>query len=200
MKALEYAKASVRQLHPRLRVLERRLQQQGVPVGRTLLHRQRHFDLRRRKRRSEDAGSREDTYHALWPVGPVGHPTELQLTVPILAFKFTKYPNAAKAFIAFMLEKDQFEKWLSGARGYLTQTLNAYNSAPVWTADPKNAVFAQASKRALPASGIGTPDEKAATAIADFLVVDMFANYCTGAKDAKSSIAETERQLKRIYR
>ena len=68
----------------------------------------------------------EDTYHALWPVGPVGKPTELQLCVPILAFNFTKYPNAAKAFIAFMLEKDNYEKWLSGARGYLTHTLNAY--------------------------------------------------------------------------
>jgi multiple sugar transport system substrate-binding protein len=142
----------------------------------------------------------DDTYHALWPVGPVGHPTELQLAVPILAFNFTKYPNAAKAFIAFMLEKEQFEKWLSGARGYLTHTLNAYDSAPVWTADPKNAVFAQASKRALPASGIGTPGEKAATAIADFIVVDMFANYCAGGKDAKSAIADAERQLKRIYR
>jgi multiple sugar transport system substrate-binding protein len=31
-------------------------------------------------------------------------------------------------------------------------------------------------------------------------VVDMFANYCTGAKDAKASVAEAERQLKRIYR
>ena len=122
----------------------------------------------------------EDTYHALWPVGPVGKPTELQLCVPILAFNFTKYPNAAKAFIAFMLEKENFDKWLSGARGYLTHTLNAYDSAPVWTADPKNAVFSQASKRALPASGIGTLGEKAATAIADFIVVDMFANYCTG--------------------
>jgi multiple sugar transport system substrate-binding protein len=61
-------------------------------------------------------------------------------------------------------------------------------------------VFAQASKRALPASGIGTPGEKAATAIADFIVVDMFANYATGAKDAKSSVADAERQLKRIYR
>jgi multiple sugar transport system substrate-binding protein len=49
-------------------------------------------------------------------------------------------------------------------------------------------------------SGIGTPGEKAATAIADFIVVDMFANYCTGAKDAKARIAEAERQLKRIYR
>jgi multiple sugar transport system substrate-binding protein len=142
----------------------------------------------------------DDTYHALMPVGPIGKPTELQLCVPILAFNFTKYPNAAKAFIAFMLEKENFEKWLSGARGYLTQTLNAYDSAPVWTADPKNAVFGQASKRALPASGIGTPGEKAATAIADFIVVDMFANYCTGAKDAKTAMAEAERQLKRIYR
>jgi multiple sugar transport system substrate-binding protein len=142
----------------------------------------------------------DDTYHALWPVGPVGHPTELQLCFPILAFNFTKYPDAAKAFIAFMMEKDQYEKWLTGAKGYLTQTLNAYDSAPVWTADPKNAVFAQASKRSLPASGIGTPGEKAATAIADFLVVDMFANYCTGREDAKGAIAIAERQLKRIYR
>src|SRR5438876_577444 len=142
----------------------------------------------------------EDTYHALWPVGPIGKPTELQLTVPILAFNFTKYPNAAKAFIAFMLEKENFDKWLLGARGYLTHTLNAYDSSPVWTADPKNQVFSQASKRALPASGIGTPGEKAATVIADFIVVDMFANYATGSKDAKTAMAEAERQLKRIHR
>src|SRR6516164_8580946 len=142
----------------------------------------------------------EDTYHALWPVGPIGKPTELQLAVPILAFNFTKYPNACKAFVAYMLEKEQFDAWLTAARGYLTQTLNAYDSSPIWTADPKNAVFGQASKRALPASGIGTPGEKAATAIADFIVVDMFANYCTGAKDAKGAIVDAERQLKRIYR
>ncbi|MET3332509.1 ABC-type glycerol-3-phosphate transport system substrate-binding protein [Bradyrhizobium japonicum] len=142
----------------------------------------------------------EDTYHALWPVGPVGKPTELQLALPILAFNFTKYPNAAKAFVAFMLEKENYEKWLDGAQGYLTQTLNGYESAPIWTADPKNAVFSQASKRTLPAAGIGTVGEKAATAIADFIVVDMFANYCTGTKDAKGAMAEAERQLKRIYR
>jgi len=142
----------------------------------------------------------EDTYHALMPVGPIGRPAEFQLAVPILAFNFTKYPNAAKAFITFMLEKEQFDNWLTASRGYLTQTINAYESSPIWTADPKNAVFGQASKRALPASGISAPGEKAATAIADFIVVDMFANYCTGAKDAKTAVAEAERQLKRIYR
>ena len=50
VKALEYAKALSDTFIPGCRVLERRLQQQGVPVGRTLLHRQRHFDLRRRPR------------------------------------------------------------------------------------------------------------------------------------------------------
>lgn len=65
---------------------------------------------------------------------------------------------------------------------------------------PKNAVFAQAGKRSLPASGTGKPGEKAATAIADFLVVDMFANDCTGREDARGAIAIAERQLKRIYR
>src|SRR5215207_2659198 len=108
--------------------------------------------------------------------------------------------NGISPFVAFMLEKENYDKWLSGARGYLTHTLNSYDSSPVWTADPKNQVFSQASKRALPASGIGTPGEKAATAIADFLVVDMFANYCTGRETAAGSIAVTERQLKRIYR
>src|SRR5579871_5135774 len=142
----------------------------------------------------------DDTYHALWPVGPVGKPTEQQLIMPMLAFNFTKYPNAAKAFITFLLEKDQYGKWLQASRGYLTQTLNAYASAPIWKADPKNEVFSHASERALPASGIGTPDERAATAIGDFIVVDMFANYCTGAKDAKGAVADAERQLKRIYR
>ena len=34
----------------------------------------------------------------------------------------------------------------------------------------------------------------------DFLVLDMFANYCTGREDIKGAIAVAERQAKRIYR
>ena len=32
----------------------------------------------------------EDMNHALWPVGPVGKPQELQLGFPLLTFNFTK--------------------------------------------------------------------------------------------------------------
>ena len=142
----------------------------------------------------------EDMDHAFWPIGPAGKPTELHLMYPVLAMNYTKYPQASKALIAYMLEADQFNKWIDSAQGYLTHCLNAYDSNPVWTADPKRTVFRDAAKRSLTAGGLGSVGEKAATAIADFLVLDMFANYCTGREDVKGSIAQAERQARRIYR
>jgi len=142
----------------------------------------------------------QDMDHALWPVGPIGHPTEFHLLYPLLAMTYTKYPQACKALMAFMLEADQFNKWLEASQGYLTHCLNAYDANPVWKADPKRTIFGEAGKRTLTAGGLGSVGEKAATAIADFLVLDMFANYCTGRQDVKGAIAGAERQAKRIYR
>src|SRR5258707_409146 len=142
----------------------------------------------------------DDMDHAVWPVGPVGKPTEFHLMYPLLAMTYTKYPQASKALMAFMLEADNFNPWLEGAQGYLTHCLNAYDSNPVWKADPKRTIFGQAGKRTLTAGGLGSVGEKAATAIADFLVLDMFANYCTGREDVKGAMAVAERQALRVYR
>jgi multiple sugar transport system substrate-binding protein len=142
----------------------------------------------------------EDMDHAAYPIGPVGKPTELQLAFPILAYNFTKSPNACKAFITFMMEAQNYNPWLEAAKGYLTQTLNAYENNPVWTADPKNAVFKEASKRTLPASGVAPMSEKTAAALADFIVVDMFASYVTGREDVKGAMRTAERAAQRIFR
>ena len=142
----------------------------------------------------------KDMDHSVWPVGPVGMPTELHLMYPILAMTYTKYPQACKALMAFMLEADQFNKWLEAAQGYLTHCLNAYDKNPIWTADPKNTIFGEAGKRTLTAGGLGSVGEKAAAAISDFVVLDMFASFCTGREDAKGAIKIAERQLQRIYR
>ena len=60
----------------------------------------------------------EDIDHALYPVGPVGKPTEFHLLFPLMAMTYTKYPQACKALMAYMLEADQFNKWLTASRGY----------------------------------------------------------------------------------
>jgi multiple sugar transport system substrate-binding protein len=142
----------------------------------------------------------KDMDHAVWPIGPAGKPTELHLMYPILAMTYTKYPQACKALMAFMLEADQFNSWLEAAQGYLTHCLNAYDKNPVWTADPKTTIFGEAGKRTLTAGGLGSVGEKAASAIADYVLLDMFASFCTEREDAKGAIKIAERQLQRIYR
>ena len=39
----------------------------------------------------------DDIRHANFPIGPVGKSTELNLFFPMMMFKYSKFPNAAKA-------------------------------------------------------------------------------------------------------
>jgi multiple sugar transport system substrate-binding protein len=150
--------------------------------------------------KKENPAIAEDMNHAFMPIGPSGKPAELHLAFPILIFNFTKSPQACKALAAFMLEADQFNPWIEGAQGYLSHFLNAYDKNPVWTADPKTTPYREVARRARTPAGLGTLDENAAAAIADFIVVDMYANYCTGREDVKGAMASAERQAKRLYR
>src|SRR3978361_1620150 len=137
----------------------------------------------------ENAAIAEDMNHAYLPVGPYGKPTELHLAFSMLVFTLTKYPTTCKAFTAFRLEAPQFDPGIEAARGYLSHFLLAYDKNPVWTADPKTTPYRDVAKRARTPAGLGTLGENAAAGIADFIVVDMFANYCTGREDVKGSMA-----------
>src|SRR5215216_4914938 len=150
--------------------------------------------------KSQNKEIADDMDHALWPVGPIGKPTEFHICYPLVAMTYTKYPQACKALMDVLLEADQYNKWLEASVGYLTHPLNAYDSNPVWTADPKNTIFREAGKRTLTAGGLGSVGEKAAAALADFIIVDMFANACTGREDVKGAIKIAERQALRLYR
>src|ERR1700693_3135815 len=68
----------------------------------------------------------EDMDHAVWPIGPVGKPTEFHLMYPMLSMASTKYPQACKALMAFMHDADNFNKWLEASVSYLTHCPNAY--------------------------------------------------------------------------
>jgi multiple sugar transport system substrate-binding protein len=142
----------------------------------------------------------DDMNHSLWPVGPVGHPTEFHIAYPLMIMKYSKVPNACKSFIAFMMDAQQFDKWLVDSVAYLTHPLNAYDNNPVWKSDPKLSMLRDAGKRTLTAGGLGSVGEKAASALADFIVLDMLASVCTGRASIKDAISVAERQAKRIYR
>jgi multiple sugar transport system substrate-binding protein len=142
----------------------------------------------------------DDMSHASWPIGPVGRPTEFHIAYPMLIMKYSKVPNACKAFIAFMLEAENYNPWLQSAVAYLTHPLNAYDANPVWTSDPKLTVARDVARRTSTAGGLGSVGEKAAAALADFVLLDMVASVCTDRATIKDAIAVAERQAKRIYR
>ncbi len=150
-----------------------------------------------------DAKSKEvmdDMSHSVWPVGPVGKPTEFHIAYPMMVMKYSKVPNACKAFITFMMEAENYDKWLIDAVAYLTHPLNAYDNNAVWKTDPKLSMLRDVAKRTLTAGGLGSVGEKAAGALADFVMLDMVASVCTGRATIKDAIAVAERQAKRIYR
>lgn len=142
----------------------------------------------------------EDMDHAFYPIGPVGKPTEFQVCFPVMGMNYSKYPNAIKAFLAYWMETDQYNLWISESGGYMTHTLNAYDANDVWSQDPKRRVFRDATKRTLAGGHPGSIGENAAAALADFVVIDMFANYCTGRESADGAIKIADRQARRIYR
>lgn len=142
----------------------------------------------------------EDIYHADFPVGPVGKPTELHLTVPAMVFKYSKYPNAAKDYIRFMFEKEQYVPWQTAGIGYWGPPLRAYAETPIWTSDPKHLPYRDVMKNMLWPSYSGSLGYASAGVLADYIVVNMMAAAASGAKSPKDAAAEAQKRAERYYR
>ena len=154
-------------------------------------------------RNSEDPNKKavaEDMDHAPMPMGPVGTPTELHLLSQAMLFKHSKFPQAAKAYLQFMWEREQYEPWQAAALGYISHPLKAYDDNSVWRDNPITQPFQGCVARMRPHGHAGTLGPASAACLADWIVVDMFASVATGMRDAKSAAAEAERRAKRYYR
>ncbi|BCB18218.1 ABC transporter substrate-binding protein [Bosea sp. ANAM02] len=142
----------------------------------------------------------KDLNHATMPVGPLGRPSEPALIINAMAFKHTKYPNAAKEYLRFMMEKEQYDKWLTGCYGYWAQPLKGYAESKVWQADPKIVVYRDTWDRALWSGYKGAINEAAGTVNAEYVVVQMVASVCAGQATPEEAAKEAERRAKRYYR
>jgi multiple sugar transport system substrate-binding protein len=141
-----------------------------------------------------------DTQHAHFPVGPVGRPTELSPFTPAWVFNYTRYPNAAREYLRFMLEREQYGAWMRAAQGYFAQTLRAYESEPIWTDDPKNTPFRDGPSMTLHPGHAGKEGAASAAAVADFIVVNMVAEAATGRSSPQAAAARAEGRARRYYR
>jgi len=152
---------------------------------------------------SPDAKLKEmalDIQHANMPIGPIGRPTELNLFFPMMVFKYSKYPNAAKEYLRFMMEKEQYEPWQQAAIGYVTQPLKAYESNPIWTVDPKHTPYRDAMKVMQPNGYAGDMGYASAAATADFIIPNMVAEAASGSKTPKEAAERAQKRAERYYK
>ena len=141
-----------------------------------------------------------DVQHANYPIGPVGTPTESHLFFNQMIMKYTKYPQAAKEFLRFMMEKEQFDPWLTAAGGYIAHPLAAYEKTAIWTSDPKHTPYRDCVKNMRPAGYAGKLGYASAGAGADFIVVNMVAEAASGAKTPKEAAERAQKRAERYYK
>jgi multiple sugar transport system substrate-binding protein len=140
-----------------------------------------------------------DIFHANFPVGPVGRPTEFNLFFNQMIFRYTKYPKAAKEFLRFMMEKEQVDPWVTASLGYVTPALRVYEQHDVWK-DPKATPYRDAMKIMLPSGYAGKMGYASAGALADFIIVNMVAEASSGSKTPKEAAERAAKRAERYYK
>jgi multiple sugar transport system substrate-binding protein len=150
-----------------------------------------------------DAATRaiaDDSEHQLLPLGLAKTSPMGGLTLNAMVFKHSPCPNAAKAFLLFMLEREQYEPWLNANSGYWAHPLSAYGGAAVWSGDPKVRIFRDTMANKY-WTGYKGPISSASGAVnADYVLVQMCASGATDAATPEAAAAEAERRAKRYFR
>jgi multiple sugar transport system substrate-binding protein len=142
----------------------------------------------------------DDTEHQLLPKGLASTSPMAGLTLNAMVFKHSPYPNAAKALLQFLLEKEQYEPWLNANSGYWAQPLAAYADAAVWSGDPKVSLFKNTMKSPY-YNGYKGPISTATGAIsAEYVTIQMCASVATDAATPEAAAAEAEQRCKRYFR
>lgn len=142
----------------------------------------------------------EDTEHAPMPRGLAAGPPQTATVLNAMVFRHVRTPNAAKEFIRFMMEAEQYDPWLTGSLGYWAQPLEAYRQSAVWQSDRKLELFRDAMN--LPFwSGYQGPITQASGAVnADYVLVQMCASVASGQATPEAAAREAERRARRYYR
>ena len=142
----------------------------------------------------------EDTDHSRMPGAKNGQYPEAGNTLNAMIFKHSKFPNAGKEYLRFMMEAEQYDPWLTKCMGYWAHPLLAFDQSDCWKADPKIVAYRDIQKMTRYDGYKGPISAAAAAATAEYVLVQMVAAAASGQSSPADAIKEGERRLNRIYR
>ncbi|HYB19608.1 MAG TPA: substrate-binding domain-containing protein [Thermodesulfobacteriota bacterium] len=139
----------------------------------------------------------QDMNHMSMPRGPAGQ-FYLLGTRTFAILKDSKNIPAAKEFLKWWFEDQQYDEWWRIQEGYHLQHVVRLAKDPMWDKDPKMGAFRDDPKYGRVQGYAGEPNEKASLAWSKYIIVDTFARAVQSG-DSKASIEWGAEQLKRIY-
>ena len=142
----------------------------------------------------------DDTQHAELVRGGAASAPMSATVLNGMVLKHTKFPNAAKAYLAFMMEAEQYDPWLTGCLGYWAHPLKAYDKSKVWDSDPKITIYRNTMDNRYWTGYKGPIIQAAGTVQAEYIMVQMFASVASGQATPEAAVKEAERRTKRYYR
>ena len=187
-------------LHQRHAQLGRSQQQPRLCGGRLLADLERRLALFALKNDPAQRAIAEDTDHQALPFGIVGKAPQTALMLNAMLFRHSKYPNAAKSYIQFMMEAEQYDPWLTGCLGYWSHTLRAYAKSAVWDSDPKLEVYRNGTDHQFWSGYKGPITQASQTVAAEYVLVQMCASVASGDATPQEAAREAERRSRRYFR
>jgi multiple sugar transport system substrate-binding protein len=142
----------------------------------------------------------EDTQHSLLPKGKLDVSPMAGLTLNAMVFKHSRFPNASKALLQFLMEEPQYDPWLQANVGYWAQPLEAYSTSATWDGDPKMRIFKDTMRSNFWIGYKGPISAASAAANADYIMVQMCAQVASGQATPEAAAREAERRAQRIFR
>lgn len=138
--------------------------------------------------------------HFPYPKGPAGKVTYGEFMSSAI-MGYSKNVEAAKALLTYLNEVTQMSPWIMPNLGFVFPPFKAYKDMPLmpWNTDPKLAALKDYADTCHLPGYPSTNFNGGTQAYAKWIVVDMFANACTG-KTVDAAIAEAKTQLQSIYK
>ncbi len=140
-----------------------------------------------------------DTGHAALPAGLDGRRVHSSVVFQAFIFRYTKYPDACREYLRFMCAPEQYEPWLKASKGYITQALARYEGSRAWSADPRVAIFRDGFRDMLPNGHAGELGAGSAAVLSGFVVVEMFADVCSGLRTPRQAIRHAAARVRQAY-
>jgi multiple sugar transport system substrate-binding protein len=141
-----------------------------------------------------------DTQITPMPRGLADAPPSAGLTLNAMVFRHSRFPNAAKALLTFLMEVEQYDPWMQANIGYWAQPLNAYAASKTWEGDPKVAALRDTMNSGFYNGYKGPITEGSVAATAEYVMVQMCASVASGQATPQAAAAEAERRARRHFR